>query len=70
MILAQRYNLTYIKGQVYITHYIIIAKAVAEEEKKEGNLYPTNYTHKIQTNKQTQNERTLGCPALRNGMVG
>ena len=29
-----------------IAHYI--AKIVAEEERTEGNLDPTNYTHKIQ----------------------
>ena len=50
-----------ISGQIYmkvlykcIAHYI--AKVVAEEERKEGNLDPTNYTRKIQTNIQTQNE--------------
>ena len=42
---------------------IYVAKAVAEEERKE-DLDPTNYTCKIQ---QT---RTLGCPALRTGTVG
>ena len=56
----------YMKVYKCIAHYI--AKVVAEEEKEEGNLNPTNYTRKIQTNKQMN--RTLGYPALRTGTVG
>ena len=32
-----------------------MAKVVAEEEKKEGNPDPTNYTRLAQTNKQNMN---------------
>ena len=38
----------YIIAVMCIAHYI--ANVVAEEERKEGNLDPTNYTCKIQTN--------------------
>ena len=42
----------YIHESIYkcIAHYI--AKVVTKEERKEKNLDPTNYTRKIQTNKQ------------------
>ena len=52
-------------AQVYST-----AEVVVEEERKEGNLHPMNYTCKIQTNKQTQNEKDTWVPSLENWESG
>ena len=51
---------------MYLAHYIYRAKVVAEEGRK---FRPTQTTPAMQKHTHMM-KRTLGCPALRTGMVG